>query len=847
MRRHLLLALSLCSFPLYLYGQTGQSSSSTNLNSTVPRWIRFAGLMRDAGGTPPAGIRTATFTLYASQSDASGIWQETQTVNVDADGKYHVLLGSNTENGLPVDIFSSGNARWLGVRAEGQTEQPRVLLLSVAYAFKAADTDRLGGRPASDFLLTENLESVLSQALNSGGSRSNLLGSSQTAANRPFSGSILMPSSSCASLTSDGSGTVNQVAKFSSTCNIEPSAIFEAAGNVGIGNKAPAAILDVSGTTIVRGPLSALGGAVMSPSGSATTTQAFISNPLDFEASVYNTALSRPADYIFRWQAEPIGNDSTNTGATLKLLYGVPGDVNETGLAIAKSGILTFAPGQTFPGLGSVTSVTTGAGLTGGPITKSGTISIASGGVTNNLLTNPSVTVKAGAGLSGGGTVALGGTITLTNSAPGLGGTVTNVAAGTGLIGGPIKSSGTLSLDTAFTDAHYLQLTGGSLTGILKGTAASFTGVVTSKGAVIGSQGVATASSGFDSNPLDFISSSYDSATKSAVAPLFRWQAEPTGNDSANPASRLHLLFSLNGTSPAETGLSIASNGRLSFAPGQTFPGAGTITHVTAGSGLIGGGSSGSISLSLLNTCSIGQSLLWNGTEWVCGKYGTVAGSENGIAYFAGPTAVTSTAAPTDGQILIGSTGGAPKLETLTAGPNVSIKNGAGSITISAAGPPALSYFATGGGRTGSSATAGHNVIALWGFLLPYDVETSSVTYDVSTVDKSTNTYDLGIFNSLGDLVLNTGPTEGKIFAPAAAFTTLRWIQGSKMLPTGRYYLALTTNCSSSCGAIGATTGFVSFAVNVSEGTSTGGALPKILKPPEDAWNSGNQPTIVIH
>jgi hypothetical protein len=60
------------------------------------------------------------------------------------------------------------------------------------------------------------------------------------------------------------------------------------------------------------------------------------------------------------------------------LLYGVPGLINQTGLSITNKGILNFATGQTFPGTGSgtVTSVATGAGLTGGPITTSGTLTI---------------------------------------------------------------------------------------------------------------------------------------------------------------------------------------------------------------------------------------------------------------------------------------------------------------------------------------------------------------------------------------------------------------------------------------------------------------------------------------
>ncbi len=62
---------------------------------------------------------------------------------------------------------------------------------------------------------------------------------------------------------------------------------------------------------------------------------------------------------------------------------------------------------------GTVTGVTAGAGLAGGTINSSGTLSIAAGGVTNTMLQNSGITITAGSGLTGGGTVALGGNVTL--------------------------------------------------------------------------------------------------------------------------------------------------------------------------------------------------------------------------------------------------------------------------------------------------------------------------------------------------------------------------------------------------------------------------------------------------
>ncbi|MGA2978319.1 MAG: hypothetical protein ABSD76_01895 [Terriglobales bacterium] len=845
----------------------GQQSSLSTSTATVPRLIQIKGSVRNETGKPLSGNLGITFTLYKDANDQVAVWQESQDVQLDSAGRYSVLLGATNDAGLPLEIFSAGEARWLGIRPDGQVEQPRVLLLAVAYALKAADTEMLGGKPASAYVLagSQSSSQILTQS----------------------SGAILLnpiPQASCSAVTSDGTATVNQVAKFTSACNIENSAIYESGGNVGIGNTSPAGVLDVSGTAFIRGSLGLLEGAVFSPVGTATPSTGYASGPLDLEASAYDTAISGPATYLFRWQTDPEGNDTSSPSATLNLLYGVPGLLNPTGITVNNNGILTFATGQTFPGTGkgTVTSVGTGAGLTGGPITSSGTISIPAAGVTNSMLANNSVTVTAGSGLSGGGTVALGGTITLTNSAPSLGGTVTSVGSGTGLTGGPITTSGTLSLNTTYTDGRYLQLTGGTLTGGLSGTtatftgalsaaASAFTGTVTAAGALMPSLGTATASKGFNSNPLDWQASSFSSSTSKAVTQDFRWQAESAGNDTSSPSGTLNLLFGSNGSSPTETGLSIASNGLITFASGQTFPGggggSGTVTSVTAGSGLTASPNpittSGTISIPaagvtnsmLVNpslTVQAGAGLSGGGTVALGGSVtlaANLSGTTDGIAYFSSPTNLLSTPAPTNGQILIGSTGNAPVLGTLTAGQNVTITNAPGSVTISATGgggSPTLPFFATGGERTGANQSAGKNTTQLWGFLLPYNVTTTEIIYDVTTADNTSNDYDIGIYNNSGGLVVDIGPTPGTTFAPAKNFHTLAWTQGSTSLPAGRYYLAFTTNCSGTCAAVASTTAFVSFAIAVSGGTSAGGALPSTMAPPADKWGTGDQPTIVI-
>jgi hypothetical protein len=118
---------------------------------------------------------------------------------------------------------------------------------------------------------------------------------------------------------------------------------------------------------------------------------------------------------------------------------------------------------------------------------------------------------------------------------------------------------------------------------------------------VMNASGSATAASGKASQPENMIASSFNSSTSSPVNQTFQLKAEPSGNNTANPSGTLNLLFGQGTSAPTETGLKIANNGQITFASGQTFPGTGngTITGVTAGAGLSGGGSSGSVSLSV--------------------------------------------------------------------------------------------------------------------------------------------------------------------------------------------------------------------------------------------------------
>ncbi len=138
--------------------QTAAPNSSP-ATTQVPRLIRFSGVALDETHNPMTGVLGFTFSLYEDQQGGSALWVETQNIQADANGHYTALLGSASAEGMPLELFSSGEAQWLGVQIQGQAERARVLLVSVPYALKAHEAETLSGRSISDFVLLNKASS----------------------------------------------------------------------------------------------------------------------------------------------------------------------------------------------------------------------------------------------------------------------------------------------------------------------------------------------------------------------------------------------------------------------------------------------------------------------------------------------------------------------------------------------------------------------------------------------------------------------------------------------------------------------------------------------------------------
>lgn len=224
-----------------------------------------------------------------------------------------LLLGSTKADGLPAEIFASGQARWIGVQIEQQVEQPRTLLVSAPYALKAGDAETLGGYPPSAFVL------AAPPTTSAGASPE---ASTTTAATVPTE----QPAAS-KDVTTTG-GTANAIPLFTAATDIQDS------------------ILTQIGTTTIN-----VNGTLNLPAlGTASSCNGFDSQPHDFVASVFNSSSQAAVPQKFQLQAEPFNNDTATAAGTLNLPYGSGTSVPaETGLRISNKGVITFATGQTFP------------------------------------------------------------------------------------------------------------------------------------------------------------------------------------------------------------------------------------------------------------------------------------------------------------------------------------------------------------------------------------------------------------------------------------------------------------------------------------------------------------------
>ncbi len=228
------LVLALLAFVL-LSNLSQTVQAQTAAETKVPRLVSFSGTASDLKGDPMTGFVGITFSLYAEQNGGAPLWLETQNAQADANGHYSVLLGFTKPDGLPTDLFTSEQARWVGVQIAGQNEQPRFLLVSAPYALKAGDAETIGGLPPSAFMLAPSTSGATSGSTSLAG----------TSAARPGTTSGGLTNLQPVGAPFSGSGTTNFVPLWTSSSALANSVVFQSSGKfVGVNTTNPLAQLD---------------------------------------------------------------------------------------------------------------------------------------------------------------------------------------------------------------------------------------------------------------------------------------------------------------------------------------------------------------------------------------------------------------------------------------------------------------------------------------------------------------------------------------------------------------------------------------------------------------------------
>ncbi len=615
----------------------------------VPRLVKFSGVVKDAAGAPRTGSVGLTFSIYAEQEGGATLWMETQNVELDVEGRYSVLLGSTQSEGVPLDLFASGDPRWLGVRVElpGEVEQARVLLVSVPYALKASDADTLGGKPASAYALAPTEASAAATT-----------STSATASTGTGTGTKGKKPASA------GTETMGYIPMFiDTTGNLGNSLIEQSGSAIGIG-EAPVQTLDVNGgirastglaTGIRNTSPDAINTNALFLNGSnamgviGTSNAAFAPGALFTRASFFasgveritvdgvtgNVGISNTAPLF----SLDVGGGATNTGTLFlngsnAVSLVAPNNIAFSGGAYFMRESFFTSPDGVMPGVERMT------------IDNNGNVGI---GVPPPNTSGASLAV-AGSGSLGGG-LSVGGGLTVAGSA----------AVGGGLSTGAVASNSTGGLS-------------------------------------VNSTAVATPTENFNSLPLSICAGTFDYAlaVPRPSETCFYWLAEPVSPvATVSSDATLNLLVGFQAQGSEETGFHFSTGGLITFAPGQVFPG--TVSSVSAGNGSITIGGTPLAPTVAVSSGGIGSGQIASGTvvRTLNGLTDTVnlAGANGlSVGVASGTLTVMSNATPASmaGTIVSRDASGSFSASTVTlsgdvALPNSSADGSAGIITLGGA------------------------------------------------------------------------------------------------------------------------------------------------------------------
>jgi hypothetical protein len=237
-----------------------------------------------------------------------------------------------------------------------------------------------------------------------------------------------------------------------------------------------------------------------------------------------------------------------------------------------------------------------------------------------------------------------------------------------------------------------------NVTGNVSGTSGSTTGNAATATALQTARNIGGVSfDGTGNIDLPGVNTAGNQNTSGTAADLSATLDETKGGTGLTSFTTGDILYASGSNTLAK--LSIGSSGNvLSVSSGGivewTSPTTGDITGVTAGTGLSGGGTSGTVTLNV-DSLAVAQ-----------GGTGATSFADKSviITQDSGTDTLAAVAMDADGELLIGGTSG-PAVATLTAGTGVTITNADGAITIAAPDVGDITGVTAGTGLSGGGTT----------------------------------------------------------------------------------------------------------------------------------------------